>query len=85
MNDIGLGVETDCALELNAVLIIKGNLSHDGAISKARARVVRTEAIPGGYRSGLALESGPGKTANPAKRSRIITRYCKSAPMPTRT
>jgi len=61
LNDIGLGIETECALELNAILIVKGNLSHDGAISKARARVVRTEAIPGGYRSGLALESGPGQ------------------------
>jgi hypothetical protein len=61
MNEIGLGVETDCVLELNAVIIVKGQLGQDGATSKARARVVRCDAIPGGYRTGLALENGPGQ------------------------
>ncbi len=60
-NDVGLGVETPCALQINAVLIVHGRLSHDGAISKARARVVRCEASPGGYRSGLAFETGPAQ------------------------
>jgi DnaJ-domain-containing protein 1 len=60
MNDVGLGVETDCVLELNAVIIIQGQLGHDGSTSKTRARVVRCDAIPGGYRTGLALETGPG-------------------------
>jgi hypothetical protein len=59
--DIGLGVETDCSIELNAIIIVKGQLGQDGAISKARARVVRCDAIPGGYRTGLALEAGPGQ------------------------
>jgi DnaJ-domain-containing protein 1 len=61
MNELGLGVETDCALELNAVIILQGQLGQDGAISKARARVVRCDAIPGGFRTGLALETGPGQ------------------------
>ncbi len=61
MNDVGLGVETDCALEMNAVIIVKGQLGQDGVSSKARARVVRCDAIPGGYRTGLALETGPGQ------------------------
>jgi DnaJ-domain-containing protein 1 len=61
MNELGLGVETDCALELNAVIILQGQLGLDGAVSKARARVVRCDAIPGGYRTGLALETGPGQ------------------------
>jgi DnaJ-domain-containing protein 1 len=61
MNEVGLGVETDCLLEINAIVIVKGQLGPDGAISKARARVVRCDAIPGGYRTGLALETGPGQ------------------------
>jgi DnaJ-domain-containing protein 1 len=61
MNELGLGVETDCAIELNAVIILQGQLGQDGAISKARARVVRCDAIRGGYRTGLALETGPGQ------------------------
>lgn len=61
MNEIGLGVETDCVLELNAIIIVKGQLGQDGVTSKARARVVRCDAIPGGYRTGLALETGPGQ------------------------
>jgi DnaJ-domain-containing protein 1 len=61
LNELGLGVETDCALELNAIIILQGQLGQDGAISKARARVVRCDAIPGGYRTGLALETGPGQ------------------------
>jgi hypothetical protein len=60
-NDIGLGVETDCALQLNAVIIVQGRLGGDGAVSKARARVMRCDAIPGGYRTGLAFETGPGQ------------------------
>jgi DnaJ domain len=59
--DIGLGVQTDCALQVNAVLIVQGRLGHDGAITKVRARVVRCDAIQGGYRSGLAFETGPGQ------------------------
>jgi len=59
--DIGMGVETDCELQLNAVVIVHGRLGHDGAISKARARVVRCDAVQGGYRAGLAFEGGPGQ------------------------
>src|SRR5580698_514729 len=61
MNELGLGVEMDRALDLNAVIILQGQLGLDGAISKARARVVRCDAIPGGYRTGLAFETGPAQ------------------------
>jgi DnaJ-domain-containing protein 1 len=61
MNELGLGVEMDRALDLNAVIILQGQLGLDGAISKARARVVRCDEIPGGYRTGLAFETGPGQ------------------------
>jgi hypothetical protein len=59
--DIGLGVETNHALQVNAVIIVQGRLGNDGAISKVRARVVRCDAISGAYRSGLAFEIGPGQ------------------------
>jgi hypothetical protein len=59
--DVGLGVVTEHAVQVNAVIIVKGRLGHDGAISKVRARVVRCDAISGGYRTGLAFESGPGQ------------------------
>jgi hypothetical protein len=60
-NDIGLGVETDSPLQVNAFITVQGRLGHDGAISKIRARVLRCDAIPGGYRAGLAYETGPGQ------------------------
>jgi hypothetical protein len=59
--DIGMGVETDLELQVNAVIIVHGRLGNDGAISKARARVVRCDAVAGGFRAGLAFESGPGQ------------------------
>jgi len=60
-NDLGLGVETNCALQLNSVIIVHGRLGDDGAVTKVRVRVVRCGAVPGGYRSGLAFEIGPGQ------------------------
>jgi hypothetical protein len=60
-SDLGLAVETECALEPNAIIIIDGHLGENGATSKVRARVVDCHAIPGGYRAGLAFEAGPGQ------------------------
>jgi DnaJ domain/PilZ domain len=58
-SDSGLGVETDCALALDAVIILRGHLGKGGSPAKVRARVIQCDAIPGGYRSGLAFETGP--------------------------
>jgi hypothetical protein len=60
-SDIGLGLETELALQPEAVIIVHGRLGHDGSISKARARVVRCVATATGYRAGLAYETGPEK------------------------
>ena len=70
--DIGLGVETDCTLQVNAVIIVQGRLGQDGAITKVRARVVRCDAIQGAYRSGLAFETGPGQNG---KNSEAVPDY----------
>jgi hypothetical protein len=70
--DIGLGVETDCALQVNAVIIVHGRLGQDGAITKVRARVVRCDATPSGFRSGLAFEMGPGQNG---KNSEAVPDY----------
>jgi hypothetical protein len=61
LNDLGMGVETNCAIELNAVVIVQGKLGPEGSKGKVRARVVRCDAIAGGYRTGLAFETGPGQ------------------------
>ena len=59
LSDIGLGVETECELPRDAVIVVHRRLSKDGASTKVRARVIRCDATAGGYRSGLAFEAGP--------------------------
>jgi hypothetical protein len=59
LSDVGLGVETECALPHNAHIQVHRKLSADGAVSKVRARVVRCDAVAGGYRSGLEFEAAP--------------------------
>lgn len=60
-NEIGLGVETECALEPNSVLIVHGQLGHNGSTTKTRARVIECHSVQGGFRAGLAFETGPGE------------------------
>lgn len=60
-NENGLGIETECALTLNAVIVVQGLLDQNGSESKVRARVMQCDPIPGGYRAGLSYESGPGQ------------------------
>lgn len=60
-NESGLGVETDCALAPDSVIVVQGLSDQNGAESKVRARVVQCDPIPGGYRAGLIYESGPGQ------------------------
>jgi hypothetical protein len=83
-NELGLGVETECRLEPNALLTIDEPVPNHGN-GKTRARVVDCESFHGVFRSGLIFEIGNGTAAAPPKRSRIITNCCRSAPMPIPT
>ena len=58
-SEIGLGVETQCALPHNTVIQVYGRFTQDGSTNKVRARVIRCDAIAGGYHAGLAYESAP--------------------------
>lgn len=57
-NDLGMGVETECPLERNAVLTAEGHVGAQGAIGKVRARVVDSKPFQGVFRSGLRIEVG---------------------------
>jgi hypothetical protein len=59
-NELGLGIETDCRLEPNAVLTVDGQLGPPGANGKTRARVVTCTPFQGVFRAGLSYESGNG-------------------------
>jgi hypothetical protein len=59
LSDVGLGVETECVLASNSHILVHRKLNAEGAVSKVRARVVRCDAIAGGYRSGLEFEAAP--------------------------
>ncbi len=60
-SDIGLGVETERALEIDSVIVVQGHLARDGSTNKVRARVIQCDKIPGGYRAGLAFDTAPGQ------------------------
>ena len=60
-SDAGLGVEMESAIEINTIVIVDGLVGPGGPTKKVRARVVRCDAISGGYRVGLAVEIGPGQ------------------------
>ena len=68
-SELGLGVETDCQLEPNAVITVDGHLGHNGSNSqnglpsKLRARVVDCKAFHGVFRAGLNFENGNGAGA----------------------
>jgi hypothetical protein len=51
-NELGLGVETDCRLEPNALLTVDGQSN-----GKVRARVVDCAPFRGVFRSGLIFET----------------------------
>ncbi len=58
-NELGLGVETDCRLEPDAVLTVDGRIVKDGASGKVRARVVDCKPFQGVFRAGLTYETRP--------------------------
>ena len=62
-SDLGLGVETDCKLEPNAVLVVEGHATSNGLHGPARARVVECKPFENGYRSGLAFEDAAAAAA----------------------
>jgi DnaJ domain len=64
-NELGLGVETDCQLQPNAVLTVDGQIPQHGAHGKVRARVVDCKSYKGVFRTGLLYENGNG-TAVPS-------------------
>jgi curved DNA-binding protein CbpA len=53
---LGLGIETECRLELNAILTVDGQVANPGTIGKVRARVVDCKPFQGIFRAGLAFE-----------------------------
>ncbi|MGP0070848.1 MAG: DnaJ domain-containing protein [Bryobacteraceae bacterium] len=62
-SDLGLGIETDCRLELNAVLSVDGPVGANGQNGKIRARVVDCRPFEGIFRAGLMFENGNGAAA----------------------
>ena len=58
LNDLGLGVETDCRLEANAVLTVDGQVGAHGSNARIQARVVDCKPIEGVFRAGLRIENG---------------------------
>src|SRR3984885_15873879 len=56
-NELGLGVETDCRLEPNAVLTVDGQIASHGSNGKIRARVVDCKPFRGVFRAGLKFET----------------------------
>jgi len=57
ISDLGLGIETDCHLEPNAVITVDGPIGPRGAQGKVRARIIDCKAFEGAFRAGLKLES----------------------------
>jgi hypothetical protein len=55
-SELGLGIETDCRLELNAILTVDGHAANHGSNVKVRARVVDCKPFQGIFRAGLAFE-----------------------------
>jgi DnaJ domain len=55
-SDLGLGIETECRLELNAILTVDGQVATPGSIGQVRARVVDCKPFQGIFRAGLAFE-----------------------------
>ncbi len=62
-SELGLGVETDCKLEPNAVLVVEGHAGSNGFQAAMRARVVECKPLKNGYRSGLVLEDAAAGAA----------------------
>ena len=54
-NELGLGVETDCRLEPNALLTVDGQAANHG--SNGKARVVDCAPFRGVFRAGLIFET----------------------------
>jgi DnaJ-domain-containing protein 1 len=57
ISDMGVGVETESALESNTVFVIEG--LNGKPKSKVRASVMQSHVVPGGFRTGLAFEVAP--------------------------
>jgi hypothetical protein len=58
-NELGLGVETECRLEPNAILTVDGQVGGPlGSNGKVRARVVDCKPHHGAFRTGLIFDNG---------------------------
>jgi hypothetical protein len=71
-SDLGLGVETDCRLDPNTILVVDGQWGHDGLNGSAQARkmsarVVECKPFQNGFRTGLVFENGAGAAAKPGE------------------
>ncbi len=55
-SELGLGIETDCHLEINAILTVDGVVANHRSDGKVRARVVDCKPFQGIFRAGLAFE-----------------------------
>jgi hypothetical protein len=62
-SELGLGVETDCKLEPNAVLVVEGHAGSNGFHGSIRARVIECKQFQKGYRTGLAFEDAAAGAA----------------------
>ncbi len=63
-NDLGLGVETDCRLEPNALLTVDGLGANHRSSGKVQARVVECKPFQSVFRTGLTFENGHRENSN---------------------
>lgn len=64
LSDVGVGIETDRQLELNALVTIDGPIGYRGSQHKVNARVVSCKTYESAFRSGLNFEHQNGPTAS---------------------
>jgi len=74
ISDLGLGIETDCHLESNAVIPVEGPIGPRGMQVKVRYRVIDCKRNQGAFRTGLKVE-GPTDNGNGSSSDEAIPDY----------
>lgn len=74
ISDLGLGIETDCHLEPNAVITVEGPVGPRGMEGKVRYRVIDCKTYQGAFRAGLKVE-GPADNGNGSSSGEAIPDY----------
>jgi DnaJ domain len=74
-SDLGLGIETECRIEPNAVLTVDGRVGPNGSLGKTQARVVDCRPFRGLFRAGLKFESASENGNGAAPSSETVPDY----------